>query len=287
VCTRAGAARGRVSRSTGRVPARGVGGGAAGGGSSSGTSETSCCRTAAVPARPLTITVSGERPARELAEWRSQGSELAEWRSQARELAESAAGCRTVKSGCRTVPAQAVHISTYWELWVSPERGCSPVEGTGLGLRLCIACLHVSQCSQCLCFSRRLLQRLSQGTVGGPGVVERWPTVHSNSAPKMGAARICGLRGHCWAPGPPRGAWIIPLQSEQGRAASRGPADGVGCLSLCLSVCLSACSNGPTGGERANSAQCTDAAGQQDDGAMDRGEECGSKLWWRQQRRRL
>ena len=141
---------------------------------------------------------------RELAEWRSQGSELAEWRSQVRELAESAAGCRTVKSGCRTVPAQAVHISTLWdlELWVSPERGCSPVEGSGLGLRLCIVCLHASQCSQWLCFSRRLLQRLSQGTVGGPGVVERWPTVHSNSAPKMGAARICGLWGHCRAPGP-------------------------------------------------------------------------------------
>jgi hypothetical protein len=87
------------------------------------------------PAQPITITMcagrrgggsgggtglSGERHGRELAEWRSQGSELAEWRSQARELAESAAGrrtvksgCRTGKSGCRTVPAQAVHISTY------------------------------------------------------------------------------------------------------------------------------------------------------------------------------
>ena len=74
-------------------------------------------KAAAEPARAVTITVcagrqqgggsggpglSGERQARELTEWRSQGSELAEWRSQASELAESAAGCRTVKSGCRT-----------------------------------------------------------------------------------------------------------------------------------------------------------------------------------------
>ena len=219
VCTGVGVARGRVSCSTVRVPAWGAGGGGAEGGSSSGTDETSCCRTAAEPARPLTITVcagrwggggcgggsgggaglSGERLGRELAEWRSQGSELAEWRSQARELAESAAGCRTVKSGCRTVPAQAVHISTHWdlELWVSPERGCSPVE-----VRLCIVSLaSVSQCSLFLCFSRGLLQRTSQGAglAMGQWVVERWPTMHSNSASKMGAARNWVLRGDCRA----------------------------------------------------------------------------------------
>ena len=225
-------------------------------------SETSSCSTAAEPARPLTITVcagrwggggcgggsgggaglSGERLGRELAEWRSQGSELAEWRSQVRELAESAAGCRTVKSGCRTVPAQAVHISTHWdlELWVSPERGCSPVEGSGLGLRLCIVCLHASQCSQWLCFSRRLLQRLSQGTVGGPGVVERWPTVHSNSAPKMGAARICGLWGHCRAPGPIWGVFGSSLGGRnRGVLQAEGQQMGSGVsLSVSLSVCL-------------------------------------------------
>ena len=125
----AGVARGRVSCSTERVPAWGAGGGGAGGGSSSGTNGTSCCRTAAEPARPLTITVcagrwsgggcgggsgggaglSGKRPARELAEWRSQGSELAEWRSQVRELAESAAGCRTVKSGCSETGCNSRH----------------------------------------------------------------------------------------------------------------------------------------------------------------------------------
>ena len=57
----------------------------------------------------------GERLVWELAEWRSQGSELTEWRSQsqASELAESAAGCRTVKLGCRTVSAQAVHTPTF------------------------------------------------------------------------------------------------------------------------------------------------------------------------------
>ena len=67
----------------------------------------------------------------------------------------------------------------------------SPVEGSGLGLRLCIVCLHASQCSQWLCFSRRLMQRMSQEAVGGMGqwVVETWPTVHSNNAPKMGAVR--------------------------------------------------------------------------------------------------
>ena len=68
---------------------RGVGG--AGGGSSRGTNGTSCCRTAAEPGQPITITVcagmwggggwggyrgdeaglSGERQGRELAEWRS------------------------------------------------------------------------------------------------------------------------------------------------------------------------------------------------------------------------
>ena len=258
VCTRAGVATGRVSCSTEKVPAGGAGGGGTGGGSSRGTNGTSCCRTAAEPAQPMTITVcagrwggggcggdSGggaglgdKRPARELAEWRSQGSELAEWRSQVRELAESAAGCRTVKSGCRTVPAQAVHISTYWELWVSPGRGCSPVEGTGLGLRLCIACLHASRCSQCLCFSRRLFQRLSQGTVGGPGVVERWPAVHSNSAPEMGAARICGLRGHCWAPGPVWGVSGSSLGSRnRGVLQAEGQQMGSG---VSLSVCLPA-----------------------------------------------
>ena len=164
---------------------------------------------------------------------------MAEWRSQVSELAESAAGCRTAAAGCRTVPAQAVHISALWdwELWVSPERGCSPVEGSGLGLRLCIACLHASQCSQCLCFSRRLLQRLSQGTVGGLGVVERWPTVHSNSAPKIGVARICGLRGHCWAPGPIRGVFGSSLCSRnRGVLQAEGQQMGSG---LCLSVCLS------------------------------------------------
>ena len=156
---------------------------------------TACSgRAAAVePAQPITITVcadrrgggsgggtglSSERLGRELAEWRSQGSELAEWRSQARELAESAAGrrtvksgCRTGKSGCRTVPAQAVHISTYRELWSSPERSCSPVK-----VRLCIASLvSDSQCSLFLYFSRGMLQRTSQGVVLAMGqwVVER------------------------------------------------------------------------------------------------------------------
>ena len=207
------AGRGRTSCSTERVPAGGAGGGGTGGGSSRGTNGTSCCRIAAEPVQPITITVcagrwgggcgggsgggaglSGERPGSELAEWRSQGSELAEWRSQARELAESAAGCRTAAAGCRTVSAQAVHISTYWELWVSPERGCSPVEA-----RLCIVSLvSDSQCSLLLCLSRRLLQRTSQGAGGAMGqwVVERWPTMHSNNASKMGAARNWVLRGH-------------------------------------------------------------------------------------------
>ena len=202
------------------VPAGAGGGGGAGGGSRGGVNGGADCsrvqELAVGPAQRVTITwcagrwwwggsssrpgLRGERLVWELAEWRSQASELAEWRSQARELAESAAGCRTAAAGCRTVPAQAAHISALWdlELWLSPGRGCSPVEGSGLGLRLCIVCLHASQCSQCLCFSRRLLQRLSQETKGGLGVVERWPTVHSNSAPRMGTARICGLRGHCW-----------------------------------------------------------------------------------------
>ena len=43
--TWAGVARGKVSCSTERVPARGVGGGGVGGGSSSSINETSCCRT--------------------------------------------------------------------------------------------------------------------------------------------------------------------------------------------------------------------------------------------------
>ena len=168
------------------VPTWDAGGGGTGGANSSGVNDgDSCCMyqggAAVEPAHPITSTVcggrrgggtgggtglSGERHGRELAEWRSQGSELAEWRSQARKLAESAVGCRTMKSGCRTgksgcrkVPAQAVHI--YWELWLRPERGCSPVE-----VRLCVVSLvSDSQCSLFLCFRRRLLQRTSQGTV--------------------------------------------------------------------------------------------------------------------------
>ena len=107
-------------------------------------------------------------------------------------------GCKTGKSGCRTVPAQAVHIATYWELWLSPERGYSPVDR----LRLCIvSVVSDNQCSLFLCFSRRLLQRTSQGAVLAMGqwAVEKCPTVHSNSAPKMGAARNWVLRGHCQA----------------------------------------------------------------------------------------
>ena len=210
----AGVTRGRDSCSAGTMPTWDAGGGGIDGADSSGAhGGASCCMhrgaATAEPARPITITVcagrkgggsggdtglSGERQEKALAEWRSQGSELAEWRSQVRELAESAAGCRTVKSGCRTmksgcrtVPAQAVHISTYWELWVSPERGCSSVE-----VRLCIASLaSVRQCSLFLCFSRRLLQRTSHGAglAVGQWVVERWPTMHRNRAPKMGAAR--------------------------------------------------------------------------------------------------
>ena len=84
--------------------------------------------------------------------WRSQGSELAEWRSQVIELAESAAGCRTVKSGCRTEPAQAVHISIS-ELWLSHWKGLQP---SG-----CIACV-VSGCQCSRCFNVRLLQKMSQ-----------------------------------------------------------------------------------------------------------------------------
>ena len=171
-----------ASCSAGSVP--GAGGGIdARGDSSRGTNGASCCSQATTePAQPIRITVcagrwsggsgggtglSGERFGRELAEWHSQGSELAEWRSQARELAERAAGCRTMKSGCRTgksgcrtVPTQAVCISTYWELWLSPERGCSPVE------RLYIASpASDSQCSLFLCSNRKLLQRSSQGAV--------------------------------------------------------------------------------------------------------------------------
>ena len=61
---------------------------------------------------------------------------------------------------------------------------------------VCVAC--DAQCN--LCFSRRLLQRTPQeavlkftlvgSTSMGQWVVERWPTVQRNSAPKMGAARI-------------------------------------------------------------------------------------------------
>ena len=58
-----------------------------------------------------------------------------------------------------------------------------------------------SQCSLFLCLSRRLLQRMSQraGWAMWQWVVERWPTMHSNSASKMGAARNWVLRGHCQA----------------------------------------------------------------------------------------
>ena len=91
-----------------------------GGNSRSANGGANCCRlqeAAAEPAQPIIITMCagrqqgggsggwpglrGEGQASELAERRSQGSELAEWRSQASELAESAAGRRTVKSGCR------------------------------------------------------------------------------------------------------------------------------------------------------------------------------------------
>ena len=56
-----------------------------------------------------------------------------------------------------------MHISTFnGELWLSPERGSSQVDV----LRLYIAS-HVSdsQCSLFLCFSRGLLQRMSQKAV--------------------------------------------------------------------------------------------------------------------------
>ena len=194
----ASVARGRYSCSAERMTTWDAGGGGTGGADSSGAYGGASCylhrgAAAAEPARPITITVcagrkgggsgggtglSGVRLGRELAEWRNQGSELAEWRRKTRELAESAARCRTVKSGCRTeksgcriVPAHAMHISTYWELWASPERGCNPVE-----VRLCIVSLvSDSQCSLLLCFSRRLLQRMSQETVSDMGqwVVER------------------------------------------------------------------------------------------------------------------
>ena len=97
-----------------------------------GLKSLSLATAAAQPVQPITITVCadmwqgggrdgksglrGERQESELAEWRSQGSELVEWCSQKKELAESATGCRTVKSGCRTVSAQAVPISI-GELW--------------------------------------------------------------------------------------------------------------------------------------------------------------------------
>ena len=100
--------------------------------------------------------LSGERQESESAEWRSQGNELAGWRSQASELAESAAGCRTVKSGCRTMPAQAVHISI-GELWFSHQKGPQP-SGCMRGLCM-VGVAYDCQCS--LCFSRRLLQRTS------------------------------------------------------------------------------------------------------------------------------
>ena len=108
------------------------------------------------------------------------------------------------------MPAQAVHISAYWELWLSPERGYGPVE-----VRLCIVSLvSDSQCSLFMCFSRVLLQTTSQGAVLAMGlwVVMRWPTVHSNRAPKIGAARILGVQGA--SPGVPIwvSVWINPLQ---------------------------------------------------------------------------
>ena len=169
----------------GPVP-RGVGGD--GGSSRGGTNGTSCCRTAAEPAQPITVTVcagrwggggcaggsgggaglSGERPARELAEWRSQGSELAEWRSQVRELAESAAGCRTVKSGCRTVPAQAVHIPI-GGLWISHWKGLQP-SGCIAWLSVLHACV-VSASQGCVreCHRHRVSPHgwLLSGAMGG------------------------------------------------------------------------------------------------------------------------
>ena len=126
VCMRVG---GKVaaSCSAGRVPTWDAGRGGVGGGSSRSTKGgVSCCRlqeAATEPAQPITITLcagrrglglggsggvaglSGEGQEGGLAEWRSQGSELAGWRSKEWELAESAAGRRTVKSGCRTGPA--------------------------------------------------------------------------------------------------------------------------------------------------------------------------------------
>ena len=194
------------------------GGGAGGGNGRSANGGASCCRlqrAAAEPAHAMTITMcggrrgggsgggaglSGERQAWELAEWRNQGSELAEWRSQASELAESVAGCRTVKSGCRTVPAQVMHIST-GKLWFSHWKGPQP---SGCMSGLCMVCVACDcQCSPC--FSRRLLQRTSQEAVLkstlvgsnsiGQWVAERWPTVHNNRAPKIRAAQIWAHQG--------------------------------------------------------------------------------------------
>ena len=209
-----------ASCSAGRWAAWPAGGGGIGVGSSrSANGGARGCKlqeAAAEPAQLVTIMVcagrwglglggggggrtglSGEKQGRELAEWRSQGTELAEWRSQQRELAESAAGCRTAETGCRTEPAQAVHIPI-GGLWVSHWKGLRPSQC--MPLVECIACLS----SQCF---TRLCQRMSQtagkstlvGTSVGQWVVERWPTVHSNRAPRMGAARNWVLRGHCQA----------------------------------------------------------------------------------------
>ena len=107
-------------------------GGVGGGNRNGANGGANCCRlqeATTEPAQPIIITVragrqqGGSSGGPGLSDER-QGSELAEWRSQASELPESAARCRTVKPGCRTVKsgcrtAQAVHISTYLELWQS------------------------------------------------------------------------------------------------------------------------------------------------------------------------
>ena len=177
--------------------------------------------------------LSGERQESELAEWRSQGSELAEWRSQERELAESAAGRRTVKSGCRTEPAQAVYISTSnGELWRSHWKGLQPSRTVYMN-GLSHACDDYDcQCS--LCLSMGLMQRTSQtspwgwGSTMGQWVVERWPTVHSNSAPKMGAARNWVLRGHCRSSDPTGLAGLQPLAVGLGACCRQRAELGVG-----------------------------------------------------------
>ena len=152
--------------------------------------------------------------------------QLAEWRSQESELAESAAGCRTGKSRCRTVPAQAVH-TPIGGLWFSHWKGPQP---SGCMSGLCMVCVACGcQCS--LCFSRRLLQRTPQEAVPKPTlvgismgqwVVERWPTVHSNSAPKMGAARIWAHQGALLRINPRCGACSNVGACCKQRAGERG-----------------------------------------------------------------